>query len=64
MSSNYMLYIDSNLSSGHQSLEEAKQAAEPHIEEKCVLSIVIPAAPAPTKTCSYDYEVNDWVTNA
>jgi len=63
MNSNYMLYIDLNLSSGYQSLEEAKQAAEPHIEKKCALKIENHVAPAPTRTWRYDYDIEDWVAN-
>jgi hypothetical protein len=58
-----MLYIDSNPSGVYQSLEEAKRATEPHINEKCPLSIENPTAPAPTRIWIYDYEVNDWVAN-
>ena len=63
MSSNYMLYIVGNPSNVYQSLEEAKQAAESHIENKCTLRIENPAAPAPTRTWGYDYKAKDWVEN-
>jgi len=61
--STYLLFVDSTVPAAYQSLEEAKLASVPNIENKCAVRIENPAAPAPTRTWRYDYEINDWVTN-
>ena len=43
------------------SLEEAKQLAEPYIIEKRAISIERGASPAAMQTWIYDYKEQDWV---
>lgn len=56
-----MVYIDDKPTSVVNSLEEAKQLAEPHIVNRLSLRIESLVAPAPSQIWIYDHRITDWV---
>ena len=58
----YVLYVDGKATSGHRSLQEAKEAANPYRDDhKLLLTIEcgLPSA-APKGIWHYDHELHGW----
>ncbi|MGO9139728.1 MAG: hypothetical protein ACLP9S_05200 [Syntrophales bacterium] len=57
----YILYIDGNPTQMVNSLEKAKQLAEPYITDRKTLRIESLVAPARSEIWIYDSKDKDWV---
>jgi len=58
----FTLYIDDNFSSGHQTLQEAKNSAAPSISIKLKVQIIISGLD-PDVYLNYDYKEKNWISS-
>ena len=57
----YILFVDGKALSVHMSLQEAQEAAKPHVDRKRTITIEWRIAPAPTEIWYYDHELPGWI---